>query len=67
MCCAYFSPFQCQEENMSQFIVEQQPVCDLQAVEKKFKSGSYTSVVSFTLSPHLLSKQQPCAINSLIL
>ncbi|XP_008282049.1 histone-lysine N-methyltransferase 2B isoform X2 [Stegastes partitus] len=35
----------CQEP--TQFFKGQQPVCDLQAVEKKFKRGGYTSVKAF--------------------
>ncbi|XP_032391321.1 histone-lysine N-methyltransferase 2B isoform X2 [Etheostoma spectabile] len=37
----------CLETNNTQFAKEQQPVCDLQAMEKKFKGGSYTSIKSF--------------------
>ncbi|KAM6899546.1 histone-lysine N-methyltransferase 2B-like [Xenentodon cancila] len=36
----------CQETDMSQFM-GQQPVCDLQAVENKFKSGGYISIKAF--------------------
>lgn len=38
--------FQCQEPNNTQSFREQHPVCDLQAMEKKFKSGGYASIVS---------------------
>lgn len=38
--------FQCQETNNTLFVREWQPVCDLQAMEKKFKAGGYTSIVS---------------------
>ncbi|TDH03988.1 hypothetical protein EPR50_G00147890 [Perca flavescens] len=37
----------CLETNNTQFAREQQPVCDLQAMDKKFKGGSYTSIKSF--------------------
>ncbi|XP_029299572.1 histone-lysine N-methyltransferase 2B [Cottoperca gobio] len=37
----------CSETNNTQFVRDQQPVCDLQAVEKKFKGGHYTSIKSF--------------------
>ncbi|XP_059205584.1 histone-lysine N-methyltransferase 2B isoform X2 [Centropristis striata] len=37
----------CQETNDTQFFREQQPVCDLQAVEKKFRGGGYTSIKVF--------------------
>ncbi|XP_030596227.1 histone-lysine N-methyltransferase 2B isoform X2 [Archocentrus centrarchus] len=36
----------CQKSNLT-FIREHQPVCDLQAVERKFKWGGYTSVKAF--------------------
>ncbi|KAM9340231.1 histone-lysine N-methyltransferase 2B [Symphorus nematophorus] len=36
----------CQETNNTHFR-EQQPVCDLQAMERKFKGGGYTSIKSF--------------------
>lgn len=39
-------PFQCQEVNTTPAVQEQQHVCDLKAVEKKFKGGGYASVVS---------------------
>lgn len=41
--------FQCRETNNTQFVREQQPVCDLQAVERKFQEGGYTSIVSIFL------------------
>ncbi|XP_065326800.1 histone-lysine N-methyltransferase 2B-like isoform X2 [Pelmatolapia mariae] len=37
----------CQESNITAFIREQQPVCDLQAVERRFKGGGYTSIKAF--------------------
>ncbi|XP_005927625.1 histone-lysine N-methyltransferase 2B isoform X2 [Haplochromis burtoni] len=37
----------CQEPNITAFIREQQPVCDLQAVERRFKGGGYTSIKAF--------------------
>ncbi|XP_070702123.1 histone-lysine N-methyltransferase 2B isoform X2 [Pempheris klunzingeri] len=37
----------CQERNNTHFVREQQSVCDLQAMKKKFKRGSYTSIKSF--------------------
>ncbi|XP_075962062.1 histone-lysine N-methyltransferase 2B isoform X1 [Anarhichas minor] len=37
----------CREPNDTQFVSEQQPVCDLQAMEKKFKGGGYTSIKAF--------------------
>ncbi|XP_034747519.1 histone-lysine N-methyltransferase 2B isoform X2 [Etheostoma cragini] len=37
----------CLETNNAQFAREQQPVCDLQAMEKKIKGGGYTSIKSF--------------------
>ncbi|XP_035849024.1 histone-lysine N-methyltransferase 2A isoform X1 [Sander lucioperca] len=37
----------CLETNNTQSAREQQPVCDLQAMDKKFKGGSYTSIKSF--------------------
>ncbi|XP_063755160.1 histone-lysine N-methyltransferase 2B-like isoform X2 [Eleginops maclovinus] len=37
----------CRETNNTQLIREQQPVCDLQAMENKFKVGGYTSMKSF--------------------
>lgn len=37
----------CQKSNITAFIREHQPVCDLQAVERKFKWGGYTSVKAF--------------------
>ncbi|XP_071357345.1 histone-lysine N-methyltransferase 2B isoform X2 [Trachinotus anak] len=37
----------CQETNNSGFVREQQPVCDLQVMENKFKGGGYTSVKAF--------------------
>ncbi len=37
--------FQCQKTN-THFVRELQPVCDLQAIEKKFKVGGYASIVS---------------------
>ncbi|XP_044028577.1 histone-lysine N-methyltransferase 2B isoform X2 [Siniperca chuatsi] len=37
----------CQETNNTHFVREQQPVCDLQAIEKKFKGGNYTSIKTF--------------------
>ncbi|XP_031722275.1 histone-lysine N-methyltransferase 2B isoform X3 [Anarrhichthys ocellatus] len=37
----------CREPNHTQFVSEQQPVCDLQAMEKKFKGGGYTSIKAF--------------------
>lgn len=39
--------FQCRETNDSGFVREQRPVCDLQAMEMKFKGGGYTSIVRF--------------------
>lgn len=39
--------FQCRETNDSGFVREQHPVCDLQAVEMKFKGGGYTKIVRF--------------------
>ncbi|KAL6099647.1 kmt2b [Pungitius sinensis] len=37
----------CQEPNHTQSFREQHPVCDLQAMEKKFKSGGYASIKAF--------------------
>ncbi|XP_068567241.1 histone-lysine N-methyltransferase 2B isoform X2 [Cebidichthys violaceus] len=37
----------CREPNDIQFVREQQPVCDLHAMEKKFKGGGYTSIKAF--------------------
>ncbi|XP_068189928.1 histone-lysine N-methyltransferase 2B isoform X2 [Antennarius striatus] len=37
----------CQETNNTHFLREQQPVCDLQAMERKLKSGGYTSIKAF--------------------
>uniref|UniRef100_G3NJV0 [histone H3]-lysine(4) N-methyltransferase n=1 Tax=Gasterosteus aculeatus aculeatus TaxID=481459 RepID=G3NJV0_GASAC len=37
----------CQEPNNTQSFREQHPVCDLQAMEKKFKSGGYASIKAF--------------------
>ncbi|XP_070777460.1 histone-lysine N-methyltransferase 2B [Enoplosus armatus] len=37
----------CEETNNTHFVREQQPVCDLQAMEKKFKVGGYTSIKAF--------------------
>ncbi|XP_078478549.1 histone-lysine N-methyltransferase 2B-like, partial [Lampetra planeri] len=37
----------CQESDKMECVMEQQPVCDLQAMDKKFKGGSYTSVKAF--------------------
>ncbi|XP_031595415.1 histone-lysine N-methyltransferase 2B isoform X2 [Oreochromis aureus] len=37
----------CQESNITAFIREQQPICDLQAVERRFKGGGYTSIKAF--------------------
>ncbi|KAM6904011.1 histone-lysine N-methyltransferase 2B isoform 2-T2 [Lycodopsis pacificus] len=37
----------CREPNDTQFVSEQQPVCDLQAMEKKFKGGGYASIKAF--------------------
>ncbi|XP_017279835.1 histone-lysine N-methyltransferase 2B isoform X2 [Kryptolebias marmoratus] len=40
---------ECQETNTTPVVQEQQPVCDLKAVEKKFKEGGYTSIKAFYL------------------
>ncbi|XP_022073088.2 histone-lysine N-methyltransferase 2B isoform X1 [Acanthochromis polyacanthus] len=37
----------CQQTDTTQFSKKQQPVCDLRAVEKKFKRGSYTTIKAF--------------------
>ncbi|XP_045913777.1 histone-lysine N-methyltransferase 2B isoform X2 [Micropterus dolomieu] len=37
----------CQETNTTHFDREQQQVCDLQAMEKKFEGGGYTSIKAF--------------------
>ncbi|XP_049457732.1 histone-lysine N-methyltransferase 2B isoform X2 [Epinephelus fuscoguttatus] len=37
----------CQQTNNTQFVREQQPVCDLQAMERKFKGCGYTSIKAF--------------------
>ncbi|KAM7384412.1 hypothetical protein PAMA_011659 [Pampus argenteus] len=37
----------CQETNKIKQLREQQPVCDLQAMDKKFKGGGYTSIKAF--------------------
>uniref|UniRef100_A0A3P8S9I3 [histone H3]-lysine(4) N-methyltransferase n=1 Tax=Amphiprion percula TaxID=161767 RepID=A0A3P8S9I3_AMPPE len=37
----------CQQTGTTQFSKKLQPVCDLQAVEKKFKRGSYTTIKTF--------------------
>ncbi|XP_010787143.1 histone-lysine N-methyltransferase 2B-like isoform X1 [Notothenia coriiceps] len=37
----------CRETNNTQLIREQQPVCDLQAMENKFQVGGYSSIKSF--------------------
>ncbi|XP_068431284.1 histone-lysine N-methyltransferase 2B isoform X2 [Clinocottus analis] len=37
----------CRDPTNTQFLREQQPVCDLQAVDKKFKEGGYTSIKVF--------------------
>ncbi|XP_068603162.1 histone-lysine N-methyltransferase 2B [Brachionichthys hirsutus] len=37
----------CQEMSSTRSLTEQQPACDLQAMEKKLKSGRYTSIKDF--------------------
>ncbi|XP_051245478.1 histone-lysine N-methyltransferase 2B isoform X2 [Dicentrarchus labrax] len=37
----------CQETDNTHFVRVQQPVCDLQAMEKKFNAGGYTSIKAF--------------------
>ncbi|XP_073338890.1 histone-lysine N-methyltransferase 2B isoform X2 [Pagrus major] len=37
----------CNDTNSTHSVREQQPVCDLQAMKKKFKAGGYTSIKAF--------------------
>nr|XP_046273400.1 histone-lysine N-methyltransferase 2B isoform X2 [Scatophagus argus] len=37
----------CQETNTTHFVRKQQPVCDLQSVERKFEADGYTSIKAF--------------------
>ncbi|XP_036948392.1 histone-lysine N-methyltransferase 2B isoform X2 [Acanthopagrus latus] len=37
----------CNETSSTYSVREQQPVCDLQAIKKKFKAGEYTSIKAF--------------------
>uniref|UniRef100_A0A8C3A7N4 [histone H3]-lysine(4) N-methyltransferase n=2 Tax=Cyclopterus lumpus TaxID=8103 RepID=A0A8C3A7N4_CYCLU len=37
----------CRDPNSTTFFREQQPVCDLQTMDKKFKGGGYTSIKAF--------------------
>ncbi|XP_061521603.1 LOW QUALITY PROTEIN: histone-lysine N-methyltransferase 2B-like [Phycodurus eques] len=37
----------CQETNKTEFIGEQPPVCDLQAMDRKLKGGNYSSIKAF--------------------
>ncbi|XP_041665951.1 histone-lysine N-methyltransferase 2B isoform X2 [Cheilinus undulatus] len=37
----------CRESNLTDCVREAEPVCDLQAMERKFKGGGYTSIKAF--------------------
>ncbi|XP_041867438.1 uncharacterized protein kmt2ba isoform X2 [Melanotaenia boesemani] len=61
----------CQETNITLILKEHQPVCDLQALEKKFRAGGHTSIKAFHADvaavmkkwlkeeEHLLEDQRP--------
>ncbi|KAM9385684.1 LOW QUALITY PROTEIN: histone-lysine N-methyltransferase 2A [Pholidichthys leucotaenia] len=48
----------CQESDVIQSVKDEQPVCDLRAVEKKFQGGSYTSIKSFHVDVASLMRQR---------